>query len=619
MLAGAALACSAWGGGAGCGSLRDVDARIERELRLRGSDLGAWPEQTSGQDGASDRPRLRAQSGGGLEDPALRSERPASTNPGAGELRFRASGPEDDTKAVEGRLRTYAGEASGAGTGGAGPSARQLDLTAALMQAQRTARELLTEEEEYMLTGIRLLIERHRWDPILAATVTAEVDSVYAAGSVANTTALSVVNTVSVTQRLPWGGQVAASYLYTLTEQLREAVGADFTSSNQLVLSGTIPLLRGAGDVAREDLIQAEREMVYAARRFESFRRELLVSVARDYFDLVRLSAEIDNQQSALELLRKLEQRTGALVEAGREAEFQRNIAASETLRATSQLAALTERYVLALDRFKVRLGIGLDEPVRLVRGSIELPTPSTDQAAAAETALRLRLDLQTSRDRADDAKRAVRNAENGLLPDLNAFASASLTNNPTRTGLDLLNRNPSATSYSGGLSLSLPLDRETERLGVRAANIRQQQQERSFSRLRDDVVVEARSRVREIDRARFALALQERAVEINLRRRLEQELKADEVTPQQVVETARELQSSQNARDQAAADLRNAVLDYLLSTGQLRVRRDGTLEPLPGMAPAEAAPTVPVPVPEPAPVSQPVPASAPGPGPAAP
>ena len=53
---------------------------------------------------------------------------------------------------------------------------------------------------------------------------------------------------------------------------------------------------------------------------------------------------------------------------------------------------------------------------------------------------------------------------------------------------------------------------------------------------------------------------------------------------------------SAEQARDQARTDLRNAVLDYLLSTGQLRVNRDGSLDPIPGMQAAPAVPADPVP-----------------------
>ena len=59
---------------------------------------------------------------------------------------------------------------------------------------------------------------------------------------------------------------------------------------------------------------------------------------------------------------------------------------------------------------------------------------------------------------------------------------------------------------------------------------------------------------------------------------------RSDEITTQEQLDALNELLEAENARDQALTDLRNAVLDYLLATGQMRINRDGTFEPLPGM-----------------------------------
>jgi outer membrane protein TolC len=72
------------------------------------------------------------------------------------------------------------------------------------------------------------------------------------------------------------------------------------------VLSGDIPLLRGAGSVAREGLIQAERDLIYQSRSFERSRRTLLVSIARDYFNLLEQQAVIQNQMLQIQGLEGL-------------------------------------------------------------------------------------------------------------------------------------------------------------------------------------------------------------------------------------------------------------------------------------------------------------------------
>jgi outer membrane protein TolC len=138
-------------------------------------------------------------------------------------------------------------------------------------------------------------------------------------------------------------------------------------------------------------------------------------------------------------------------------------------------------------------------------------------------------------------------------------------------------------------LTLSLPLDREQERLRLRSAIIGAQSQARAVDEARDNVVVSVRSAVRGIDLARFRLRLAEQQVEINKRRLEEQNLKIDTVNPRDIVDSENELLDAENARDQAKTDLRNSVLNYLLESDQLRVNRDGTFQPLPGMVPVQA------------------------------
>jgi outer membrane protein TolC len=138
--------------------------------------------------------------------------------------------------------------------------------------------------------------------------------------------------------------------------------------------------------------------------------------------------------------------------------------------------------------------------------------------------------------------------------------------------------------SYSAGLILGLPLDREIERLGLKRSLISLEARKREYAKARDDIVVAVWSALRRIDLARNQLSLAEQQVKINERRLEEQQLKADEVEPQRIVDSQNDLLRAQNDRDQARTDLRVAVLNYLLESDQLRVAPDGTFQQLPGM-----------------------------------
>jgi outer membrane protein TolC len=518
---------------------------------------------------------------------------PATNDPAASAL---ALNPADPARDVASRLEAYAASQGQRSSDQpppdptADPPTQQppqgepLTLDAALRQAQLTSREYLSAQEDYLLAAIDLLIQRHLWGPRFFASTGAELTRTATDGQVA--APLALINDLRATQRLPSGGELEARFLWSATQQLRDAATDRYTQASELVLSGRVPLLRGAGAIAREDLVQAERDLVYAARDFEARRRELLVSLTRDYLSLQQQQRSIANQQRALELLRRLERRTGALVEAGRLAEFQRNIAASDVLRAQARLANQREQFILALDRFKVRLGLSVNAPLVITDEAPQLPEPSVEPAQAATTALQYRLDLQTQADRTADAQRAVANAADGLLPDAQLTGSARLRTQPSaREGGAVFETDDAI--YTAGVRVDWPLDRHNERALVRRAQILAERARRALDALTDTVVLESRAAVREIDRARFNLELQERAVQINLRRAKEQEIKADEVTAQQIVDTANALRDAENARDQARTDLTNAVLDYLLTTSQLRVTDAGTLA-LPGAAPVQ-------------------------------
>lgn len=564
---------------AGCRSMSDVDASLRKAVNERSSLLGGDAIAPTPAYKPVDRIATAAEK---------HAKHPESINPGAQDLAFPVAPPLSVRERLA-RLDQYAT---------APPDAQVFTLQDAFRQAQQTAPEFLSAEEDYLLAAIRLLIQRHLWGPRLFNDTSVSLDSAperLSGGSYR--TAVSIINTLRATQRLPYGGEVEARWIVNATDQLRNAAGDDYVQSSQIVLSGNIPLLRGAGYVAREDLIDAERNLVYAARTFENFRRTFLVQIARDYFDLVRDMSSIENQAQRLESLRRQQAEVTARVDAGRSAAFERRDVEQSVLSGESTFANARERFLTSLDRFKIRLGIPVEMPIRLAPVDLDPPEPDITPNAAAETALRLRLDLQNRRDRFVDAQRAVDNASNALLPELNVSGSVGLNTERTDTvgGLDFRG---DQTVYRAAATLSLPLDREQERLNLRSAQINLQRSSRDLRQFEDNIILEARQAVREIDRARFAYDLQLTAVEINELRLKETELKSDTIEPRRRLEAQNDLLQARNDRDAALRDLRIAILNYLLATGQLRVTPDGAFQALKGMFPGG----------EPEPADQPLP-----------
>ncbi len=540
-----------WAGG--CSSLQSIDREVDRLVQGTSSSINApvAPSRTFGPEESFRRP--------GQAD-----TNPETYNPLAEDLLFPTASPDRDVAA---RLEEYAAiPADGV----------RMDLRTAFATAQASAREYRTAEEEYLLAAIRLLIERHRWGPRFFDDLTASLDGSLDSDS---DVAASLINELRVTQRLPYGGQVEAALITSATEQLRSTVTEDYRQSAALVINADIPLLRNAGLIAREDLIQAERDVVYAARMFERFRREFFVDIARDFLGLVAQLSQIANQERSLQSRLQSFERARARVEAGRDSPSEARRLEGDVLVAQSSLINQRENYLLALDRFKLRLGIDVLTPVLIEPSSIVLPEPDATPLEAAQLALVYRLDLQNQRDFVDDSRRAVANAYNQLLPDLDVFAVTTTGDPDDQDGFDL---RFDETDYRLGVTFGLPLDREIERLNVRSAIIGLERAGRAYEQFRDNVIIDARSARRRIDQERNNLRLADQAVE-TAELRLE-ELKIKEAIANDISEAEDALVDARNERDATFRNLRIAVLDYLVATGQLRVDKGGMILPLPGM-----------------------------------
>ena len=557
LLRPALLVCAA-GAVTACTSLDAIDQRTNHLMKQESASLG----------GGAIAPEVVEIDPADEVSSAQASEHPGSVNPDASELRYDQAAVDRD---VAEALEAYAEIPD---------DARKIDLPEALGIFQQTGREYISAREDYTLASIRLLQERHLWGPRFFNDTSATVSGT--GGEAGSDIPLRIINELRATQRLPYGGNVEASLIWDATEQLRQTATEDYVQSSTLVLSGDIPLLRGAGLVAREALIQRERDLVYAARSFERRRRELLVSVADSYFDLLNQLDQIRNQLQSIASRRQSVERTRAEVDAGKRRALEIRQQQQNLLSAEDSLIALRERYTRSLDRFKILLGLPVTTDVQIERFELSLPEPAATPTEASLAAVRYRLDLQNRRDRIDDSRRGVANARNDLLPDLDLSGSLGLgtPEDDTAGDLDFEWNRP---DYSASVTFGLPLDREIERLAVRSAIISLQRNMRSYDEFRDTIILDARAARRNIDQLRFSLDLNERRVE-NIRLQIEEQKLRDDTDPFDLTRSEDDLLDAENSLSRAQQNLRTAVLNYLLTTGQPRITLDGRLQPLPGM-----------------------------------
>ncbi|WP_432797074.1 TolC family protein [Poriferisphaera sp. WC338] len=454
-----------------------------------------------------------------------------------------------------------------------------LNLEDIIGYALRHSPEYRSQKEDLYLQTLSLISERHLWGPRFFDTVNAKLDGVPESGD--HDLVGSVVNELRVTQRLPYGGDISVRALVNYVNYLRRNSSSTDPHSTQnasIGVSFNLPLLRGAGVSARESLIQAERDLVYSVREFERFRRQFLVDLCTTYFDLLLRQKQIETERRQLVNLQRLADRFDRLSETGREPYFEYERAQAQVLFGQSNLQSAIDAYALALDRFKIDIGMPTIENLVIDRLDVVVPEPFLDSTLAVQAAYDYRLDLQTQFDQVDDARRAVNVAKNGLLPSLDLSGSLDLVTDPDRdrAGLAI---DAGASRYSVGAELDLPLDRKIERSNVRASLIRFDRAQRNYKLQRDRIALEVRNAIRDIEQARFNLRIQESNVKISERRLISVKLRERTLGPRDVIEALESLSDAENRRDRALTSLRTSILNFLLTTGQMRVAADGRWE----------------------------------------
>lgn len=468
-----------------------------------------------------------------------------------------------------------------------GDDALTMDLPAILGYAIAHSREYRNRKEELFLAALDLLGERHLWGPRFFNDFTARFTGTPEAGDHDHVSDL--VNEFRITQRLPYGGDISVSALVNLVNVLHNGTGLDpeQSQSAELNLSATLPLLRGAGQVAREDLIQSERDLVYAARSFERFRREFFVDIATDYFRLIAQAEGIDNQKMQMQGLNHLARRFRALVEADRAAPFESEQAQADATFALNNYVIAQEDYAASLDAFKIRIGLPVTQALVVAPMDLQAPEPVLDLAAAVLAGRQYRLDLQTRADQVDDAHRGAAVSKNALLPDLELFADVRV---PTTSRLDNAGAQFSLEDgrYDAGVRFGAPLDRRLEWIAYRRSLINLERAHRSYTLQSDQMAQQVRSSIRGIRQARFSLQLQERNVELAIRRKRSVEIEEElgKLQPREVIEAEEDLLEARNRRDGAVRDLRISILRFLLDTGQMRIGSDGRWNPPVKLAP---------------------------------
>ena len=460
---------------------------------------------------------------------------------------------------------------------------KQMNLDDALEIGITHNRSYLTEKETVFIRALDLTLAQHQLSPIFGggASVTRRSDS-RAAEAEAGLTDLVAANTFARNQIATFsklyrtGARLSADFTQDFLNFL--AGGRDINNS-ALAVSLIQPLLRGGGrKVTLEPLTQADRDVLYSLRRFANFRREFIVDLVADYYAVLQARDNVHNAYRAYEGFRKVVTREEALADEGWLTQTQKGQLKQALLLSESRWLTSIRTYESRLDSFKLTLGIPVESDVVLDDGELrklKIVPPGITRDEAVKIALVTRPDLETSRDRIEDAQRRIEVAKVDLKPGLDVRVDYDAISDPGDQTPDL---NLDRRNISSGVDLDLPLDRKAERNNYRAALIDKDVREREHQENEDRVRLQVFDDWRSLELARRNYDIAMQGVKLAQLRLEEQILLRDigKGEARDLIDAQNDLVDAQNQRTSTLIDHTLARLRLWRDLGVLYIKEDG-------------------------------------------
>ena len=440
----------------------------------------------------------------------------------------------------------------------------RIDLRRALALAARHSREYQTSRENLYSTAVTLYTEAHDWD----WNVTNSMAGLFSRDLDGHDTSLAGDAAVGFSRQFLSGARLSASLAVDALKYLTGDRSVSIAALANITL--TQPLLSGAGPLtAREDLTQAERDLIYALRSYVRGRKSMLIGIADSYYNVLSAMDSLTIAQRNYESLTDARTRSEEMANAGRLDAFEVDQARQDELRAHASLIRKRRELQARKDELKQEVGLPLGMTVELDAddltrlGRAKLVAPPMTFKNACDTAMTRRLDFATVRDELADAERAMRIAEDALLPKLDLTFSADASS-PADARLRALKW--SKGTYAAGLDAELPFDKTAETAAYREAMITFAQKKRSVTAKRESLLAEVRSDWRTLKSAEEDYEIQRRSVALAEKRIDSTELlfQAGRVAIREVLDARDSLIEAQNALTQSLVTHRLSWLRLL-------------------------------------------------------
>ncbi len=426
--------------------------------------------------------------------------------------------------------------------------ARIIGLNAALDLAFQHSKEYQSQKERLYLEALALTFDRYRYTPTFSASAggdyqwdaqdqfVTDMEALTGIDALDDSTLFSTVESVDANTSLgaryllKGGGAIALNLTNNLTRFLTGNISEFDTGA--LIGSFTQPLLRDFGSaIETENLLQAERDLLYQLRDFTRFRKEFAVRIASSYYSVLLARETARNNFAGLNAQNLSLEREQAFQQEGLRTLLEVGRLEQASLQADLRWTSSITRYKRSLDNFKILIGLNADDNIVLDENEMTLITetgmnsPDLSLEQAVELAIQTRLDLYTALDQVQDAARRIDVAANAFKPALDFSFVATV---PDSTSDQLGELDFENAVYTAGLDLELPLDTKLERNNYRRALIDYEAAGRSYILTLDNVKLDVIDTWRRMNEARKSYDINVTSVEINERRVEEAELRAE-------------------------------------------------------------------------------------------
>ncbi|MCX5638778.1 MAG: TolC family protein, partial [Planctomycetota bacterium] len=245
----------------------------------------------------------------------------------------------------------------------------KLSLVDVLQVGARNSSEYQSQKETVFQKALALDLERNNFRNIFSARAQSNL--------ITDTTGDSTVSeldtdgTVGLTRKLENGAQLTTALAIDLANLLTQGGASSLGLTADATVS--VPLLKGAGrHIVTELLTQAERDVVYQIWKFERFKHTFAVSIASQYFNVLRQMDAVANAEknysSAIASARWSRRRA----DAGRLREIEVDQAMQRQLSARNSWISAQEQLKSRLDSFKNTIGLPTDARIELDPNDLE-------------------------------------------------------------------------------------------------------------------------------------------------------------------------------------------------------------------------------------------------------